>query len=452
MDERCPRVGIPGLASSIGFGVNGRFVFSGIRHSVFPLCSFVDRIRTCGRAAGEWSCGRDDPRDSSTDRTEQRPFWLAVIVLSDRIWLLPVHSRQLPAISQKRATSRVKTDALPIRGVSIKCLRIKAFSTLGQTLSSGFFMLGRGFESHGRIAFLTPSGIPIVSDNLTTGRVLSDNSFQSSIYSYPREAPPRCSDFFLPPSLSPSAQARSSPRQTRPACCASPPSTATASSSPTPATSTPCRASGGVARRLTSHDGFEMFARFSPDGKQIAFTGQYDGNTEVYVMPAEGGDAEAPDLHRHARPRRRLRPHGAEQHRHGLEARRQEHHLPLAHARRSTTSSASSTPSPSRAACPSSCRCRAAASARYSPDGKKLAYNRVFREFRTWKRYRGGMADDIWIYDFETKKTEQLTNDPAQDIIPDVGRRQDLLPLRPRREQADQPLRLRPGDEGDASS
>src|SRR6266480_2472128 len=45
----------------------------------------------------------------------------------------------------------------------------------------------------------------------------------------------------------------------------------------------------GVARRLTSHDGFEMFARFSPDGKWLAFTGQYDGNTEVYVMPADGG-------------------------------------------------------------------------------------------------------------------------------------------------------------------
>ena len=48
-------------------------------------------------------------------------------------------------------------------------------------------------------------------------------------------------------------------------------------------------ATGGLARRLTSDVGFEMFARFSPDGKQIAFTGQYDGNTEVYVMPSEGG-------------------------------------------------------------------------------------------------------------------------------------------------------------------
>ncbi|HRZ78120.1 MAG TPA: protease, partial [Bacteroidales bacterium] len=48
-------------------------------------------------------------------------------------------------------------------------------------------------------------------------------------------------------------------------------------------------AAGGLARKLTSDDGFEMFARFSPDGKQLAFTGQYDGNTEVYLMPATGG-------------------------------------------------------------------------------------------------------------------------------------------------------------------
>ncbi len=43
---------------------------------------------------------------------------------------------------------------------------------------------------------------------------------------------------------------------------------------------------GGIARKLTNDIGYEMFARFSPDGKQIAFTGQYDGNTEVYVMPS----------------------------------------------------------------------------------------------------------------------------------------------------------------------
>src|SRR5438445_103729 len=56
--------------------------------------------------------------------------------------------------------------------------------------------------------------------------------------------------------------------------------------------------------------------------------------------------------------------------------------------------------------------------ARHSPDGKQLVYNRIFREFRTWKRYRGGMCDDVWLYDFESKKTTQLTDDPGQDIFP----------------------------------
>ncbi len=46
---------------------------------------------------------------------------------------------------------------------------------------------------------------------------------------------------------------------------------------------------GGAARRLTSHVGDELFPKFSPDGKWIAFTGEYDGNPDVYVMPAEGG-------------------------------------------------------------------------------------------------------------------------------------------------------------------
>ena len=47
---------------------------------------------------------------------------------------------------------------------------------------------------------------------------------------------------------------------------------------------------GGEARRLTSHIGYEIFARYSPDGKSIAFTGEYDGNREVYLIPAQGGE------------------------------------------------------------------------------------------------------------------------------------------------------------------
>ena len=46
---------------------------------------------------------------------------------------------------------------------------------------------------------------------------------------------------------------------------------------------------GGAARRITTHPGRELFPKISPDGKWIAFTGQYDGNFEVYVMSEGGG-------------------------------------------------------------------------------------------------------------------------------------------------------------------
>ena len=47
---------------------------------------------------------------------------------------------------------------------------------------------------------------------------------------------------------------------------------------------------GGTATRLTSHPGVELFGKFSPDGKWIAFTGQYDGDEQVFVIPTSGGE------------------------------------------------------------------------------------------------------------------------------------------------------------------
>jgi len=174
---------------------------------------------------------------------------------------------------------------------------------------------------------------------------------------------------------------------------------------------------GGVARKLTNDPGFEMFARFSPDGKWLAFTGQYDGNTEVYLMQAEGGipkrltftatlgrddvsDRMGPNNivmgwthdNKHIIFRSRLREWNSFNGQLYLQS--VEGGLP------------EQLPLPRGGFCS------------YSPDDKKFAYNRVFREFRTWKRYRGGMADDIWIYDFEKKTTENITNNPAGDIIP----------------------------------
>ena len=164
---------------------------------------------------------------------------------------------------------------------------------------------------------------------------------------------------------------------------------------------------GGVARKLTSDPGFEMFARFSPDGKWLAFTGQYDGNTEVYLMPAAGGVPKrltyTPTLDRDD-VSDRMGPNNIV-----LGWRDEKTIIFRSRGTHSTTLSANSTWCRSTAACRSRFPLPRGGWCSYSPDKKQLAYNRIFREFRTWKRYRGGMADDIWIYDFATKTTTNVT-------------------------------------------
>ncbi len=175
-------------------------------------------------------------------------------------------------------------------------------------------------------------------------------------------------------------------------------------------------ANGGVARKMTSDIGFEMFARFSPDGKQIAFTGQYDGNTEVYVMPADGGV-----------PRRvtytatldrddvsdRMGPNNI------VMGWKDDGHIVFRSRRIEWNDFKGQLYLvPAEGGMPEQLPLPRGGFCSYSPDDSKLAYNRVFREFRTWKRYRGGQADDVWIYDFATKQTSNITDNPAQDIIP----------------------------------
>jgi len=176
-------------------------------------------------------------------------------------------------------------------------------------------------------------------------------------------------------------------------------------------------ASGGVARKLTTHEGFEMFARFSPDGKWIAFTGQYDGNTEVYLIPSEGGipkrltytaTLSRDDVSDRMGPNNMV-----------IGWKNDGKHIIFRSRMREFNDFkgqlylvSTDGEIPDELPLPRGGFCS------YSPDDKKLAYNRIFREFRTWKRYRGGLADDIWIYDFATKKTENITDNPAGDIIP----------------------------------
>jgi len=174
---------------------------------------------------------------------------------------------------------------------------------------------------------------------------------------------------------------------------------------------------GGVARKLSNHVGYEMFAKFSPDGKTIAFTGQYDGNTEVFSIPAEGGV-----------PKRLT--HTATLNRDDVSDRMGPNNIVMTwtpdgksiiyRSRKQTFNDfvgalfkvsvdggmSEEIPLSGGGFCT------------FSADGKKLAFNRVFREFRTWKYYKGGMADDVYIFDFDSKEVKNITNNIAQDLFP----------------------------------
>ena len=177
---------------------------------------------------------------------------------------------------------------------------------------------------------------------------------------------------------------------------------------------------GGIARRITAGPGYTSFPRFSPDGTQLAFTSQYDGNTEVYVMPGEGG---AP---------KRLTT-SATLGRDDISDRMGPNNLVMAWENtkplivfRSRMKSFNDFIGQLftvglDAELPQQLPVPRGGFVSFSPDDSKMAFNRVFREFRTWKHYRGGMADDIWIYDFKNGTTENLTNNPAQDICPMWG-------------------------------
>jgi tricorn protease len=172
---------------------------------------------------------------------------------------------------------------------------------------------------------------------------------------------------------------------------------------------------GGEARRLTSHVGQEIFARYSPDGKSIAFTGEYDGNREVYLIPETGGEpvrltytATNPrdDLGDRMGPNNMVltwSPDGRQ----------------IVYRNRTEDGFAGKlwTVSP-QGGMPVQVPLPEGGFCSYSPDGERLAYNRVMREFRTWKYYRGGMADDVWIYDPAAGSVTNITDNIAQDIFP----------------------------------
>ncbi len=162
---------------------------------------------------------------------------------------------------------------------------------------------------------------------------------------------------------------------------------------------------GGTAHKLSSPTGQELFPHFSPDGSRIAYTANYDGNYDVYVVPATGGVPSRVTYHGLIDRVVDWYPDGKQLlFASSMESGRQRYSeffgvsaggglpakLPIPYGEMGT----------------------------FSADGKMIAYTPQSRAFRTWKRYRGGWAADIWIFDLAKKSAENITNNPANDEFP----------------------------------
>ncbi len=173
---------------------------------------------------------------------------------------------------------------------------------------------------------------------------------------------------------------------------------------------------GGNATRLTVHPGMEVFAKFSPDGKYIAFTGQYDGDEQVYVIPATGGEPKQLTFYPAKGP---FTPRwGWDNLVYGWS--RDGKSIFFKSHRESWTNSevrlfkvsaeggsAEALPMPE------------AGSGDYSPDGTKMVYSPRSRDFRPEKRYSGGQANTLYIYDLATNDAKKISDNPraARDAM-----------------------------------
>lgn len=162
---------------------------------------------------------------------------------------------------------------------------------------------------------------------------------------------------------------------------------------------------GGTASRLSSAKGNEAFPRFSPDGSQLAFSGNYDGNTDIYVMPTLGG---VPTRVTHHGMNDRL-----------LDWHPDGKHLLYASSMESGKQRFSQFYKVSnKGGLPEKLPIAYGEFASYSADGQKVAYTDRSRIFRTWKRYRGGTAADVWIFDLKTLAAKNITDNTANDELP----------------------------------
>ncbi len=161
---------------------------------------------------------------------------------------------------------------------------------------------------------------------------------------------------------------------------------------------------GGLARRLSSHPGLESLPSFSPDGAWIAFSGQYDGNRDVFVMPAAGGEP------------RRLTWHPASEEVLGWSP---DGKFVLFRSRAEMPHGSHEVYSvPAAGGEPSKLPVGWAARLAIEPDSGRWAFSRPSSETFTWKRYRGGTAAEIWVGDPQRADFRKVTDFPGFDAYP----------------------------------
>ena len=161
---------------------------------------------------------------------------------------------------------------------------------------------------------------------------------------------------------------------------------------------------GGNAYRLTNDPGSEAWAKFSPDGKLIAFTAQYDGGTDVYVMPADGGVPRRLTFHPERDRVLEWFPDGKSI----LFRSNREYSFRAEEVYRV----------PLTGGLPEKLPVDRAGLATISPDGSSIAYNRISRESATWKRHKGGTAQNIWLANLEAGDYRRITDWEGSDNFP----------------------------------
>lgn len=164
---------------------------------------------------------------------------------------------------------------------------------------------------------------------------------------------------------------------------------------------------GGTAHRLTTHAGSEYFPRFSPDGKSIAFTGEYGGNRDVYVIPAAGGEPRRLTWHPDLDEVIDWTPDGKKI-------------IYRSRAANDTTSGFEwhLFAVPLDGGEPELLPVGWAGRVAIDPVTKRWAFNRSSVEFRTWKRYRGGTAPSIWVGDPDKRDFKEVTKTPGAAAFP----------------------------------